>query len=59
MILRGIGASEGIGIGKAVCIREKNLDYSSVSYAGREAEKRRLQETIEKFEAQTLSLIHI
>ncbi len=56
MILRGIGASEGIGIGKAVCIREKNLDYSSVSYAGREAEKRRLQETIEKFEAQTGSM---
>ncbi|PWM25497.1 MAG: phosphoenolpyruvate--protein phosphotransferase [Oscillospiraceae bacterium] len=55
-MLRGIGASEGIGIGKAVCIREKNLDYSSVSYAGREAEKRRLQETIEKFEAQTGSM---
>ena len=38
MILRGIAASDGIGIGKAVCVREQNLDYSAVKYGGKEVE---------------------
>ena len=42
MILHGIGASDGIGMGKAVCVREQNLDYSAVQYAGKEVEKDRL-----------------
>lgn len=60
MILHGIGASEGIGIGKAVCIHEQNLDYSSVKYGGREAEKERLKKATEKFnEKTTLMAEHI
>lgn len=53
MILRGIGASDGIGIGKAVCIREQSLDYSAIQYSGKEAEKARLQEAIARFNAKT------
>ncbi len=53
MILHGIGASEGIGIGKAVCIREQNLDYSSVKYGGRDAEKERLKKASKKFSEKT------
>lgn len=40
MILNGIGASDGLGLGNAVCIRESVLDYTGVIYAGAEAEKR-------------------
>ena len=53
MILHGIGASEGIGIGKAVCIQEQNLDYSSVKYGGRDAEKERLKKASKKFSEKT------
>ena len=56
MILRGIGASGGIGIGRAVCIREQNLDYSAVQYAGKEVEQKRLQHAIEQFNRQTTDL---
>lgn len=56
MILRGIGASEGIGIGKAVCVREQNLDYSAVSYSGKEVEKERLQKAIEQFNDRTTAM---
>ena len=31
-MLKGVGASAGIGIGKVICIREQNLDYSQVQY---------------------------
>lgn len=53
MILRGIGASEGIGIGKAVCIREQKLDYSMVHYGGKNVEKSRLQDALARFEEKT------
>lgn len=56
MILRGIAASDGIGIGKAVCVREQNLDYSAVQYAGKEVEKGRLQNAIEQFNQQTTEM---
>lgn len=56
MILHGIGASEGIGIGKAVCVREQNLDYSAVSYGGKEVEKDRLQAAIQQFNARTSAM---
>ena len=56
MILRGIAASDGIGIGKAVCVREQNLDYSAVQYAGKEVEKGRLQNAIEQFNEQTTEM---
>ncbi len=56
MILRGIGASEGIGIGSAVCVREQNLDYSAVVYSGTEAEQDRLQQAIQQFNDKTSAM---
>ena len=56
MILHGIGASEGIEIGKAVCVREQNLDYSAVSYGGKEVEKDRLQTAIQQFNERTSAM---
>ena len=56
MILRGIGASEGIGIGRAVCVREQSLDYSAVQYAGKDAEKERLQRAMEQFSQKTSAM---
>ena len=48
-MLKGVGASAGIGIGKVICIREQNLDYSRVQYQGREQEKARLKQAVETF----------
>ena len=56
MILRGIPASDGIGIGRAVCIREESLDYSDVQYAGKDVEKVRLQTAIEQFNERTSAM---
>ena len=38
----GIGASAGIGIGRAVLVRLPDLDYSHVVFQGAQAEKARL-----------------
>jgi len=56
MILRGVAASDGIGLGRAVCVREANLDYSDVAYSGKESEKARLQSAIEEFEQRTAAM---
>ena len=56
MILRGIAASDGIGIGRAVCVREESLDYSNVVYSGKEQEKARLQEAIDQFNQRTSAM---
>lgn len=48
-MIKGVGASAGIGIGKVICIREQNLDYSQVQYQGREQEKARLKQAVETF----------
>lgn len=53
MILQGIAASNGVGLGKAVCVREEKLDYSGVAYSGKESEKERLQAALEEFEDRT------
>ena len=47
--LHGIGASAGIGIGKAVCVRGQNLDYSAVQYGGAGAEQARLRKAVRQF----------
>ena len=39
-MLRGIGASQGYGIGKAVIIEDVNLDYSAVKYSGADSANR-------------------
>ena len=56
MVLKGINASDGVGLGRAVCVREESLDYSQVPYSGKEAEKARLQAAIEEFNARTSAM---
>lgn len=48
-MLKGVGASSGIGIGTIVCIREESLDYSKVVFQGEAEEKARLKEAIDTF----------
>lgn len=55
-MLKGIGASQGVGIGKAVIIEENNLDYSAVKYSTDEKEKARLKTAVEKFINETRQL---
>ncbi|MCI8809907.1 MAG: phosphoenolpyruvate--protein phosphotransferase [Oscillibacter sp.] len=52
-MLRGIAASDGVGLGRVVCIREESLDYSSVIYSGKDTEKARLQNAIDQFNERT------
>ena len=55
-MLKGIGASQGYGIGKAVVIKNESLDYSSVKYSDAENEKKRLHDAVEKYCSQTQAL---
>ena len=52
-MLKGIGASQGYGIGKAVIIEDANLDYSLVRYESAESEKARLQAAVDAFIEET------
>ncbi len=54
---KGIGVSEGYGIGKAVVIKELNLDYSGKGFTDSETESARLDGAVEKFTAETNALI--
>lgn len=56
MILKGINASDGVGLGRAVCVREESLDYSAVPYSGKETEKNRLREAVEEFNLRTSAM---
>ena len=56
-MLKGIGASAGYGIGKAVIIEDANLDYQAVRYAGAEAEKARLQAAVDGFIKETAEMV--
>ncbi|MCI8422642.1 MAG: phosphoenolpyruvate--protein phosphotransferase [Lawsonibacter sp.] len=55
-MLKGIAASDGVGLGRAVCVREESLDYSQVPYSGKETEKARLLAGIEEFGARTSAM---
>ena len=55
-MLKGIGASRGYGIGKAVVIRDCNLDYKQVKYAGAEEEKQKLHTAVDTFVEETKAL---
>ena len=48
-MLKGVGASSGIGIGTIVCIRKESLDYSKVVFQGEAEEKARLKEAVDTF----------
>lgn len=54
---KGIGVSEGYGIGKAVVMQELKLDYSGKSFTDAETESARLDAAVEKFTAETKTLI--
>ena len=56
-MLKGIGASQGFGIGKAVVIQELKLDYSGKSFTDAETESARLDAAVKKFTAETKALI--
>lgn len=55
-MFRGIPASQGCGIGKAVIIKDINTDYSAVEYTNARNEKERLENAVSKFIAQTQRL---
>lgn len=56
MTLHGIGVSEGIGIGRAIRVGKLDLGYSSVVYAGSQAEMERLRVALECFFKRTAEL---
>lgn len=56
-MLKGIGASGGYGIGKAVVIKDCTLDYQSVKYTTPEQEKQRLHKAVDSFILETKELI--
>ncbi len=57
IMLKGIGASKGYGIGNVIIIKDINLDYSSVVFTDAENEKKRLNEAVESFCEETKKLI--
>lgn len=56
-MLRGIGASPGIGIGKAYIIKEEKPVTPSYTIADKEAEKKRFVTAVEEVKEGTLALI--
>ena len=56
MTLQGIGASGGIGLGKAILVRPASLDYSAVVSGGPEVERGRLQAAIARFNETTSAM---
>lgn len=48
-MLKGIGASDGIGIGKALKLVEKPIVYEDVTVTDTEAEKQRLADAVQAF----------
>ena len=56
-MLKGIGASQGYGIGKAVIIEDVNLDYSAVRFTDAASEKARLQAAVDGFIKETAEMV--
>jgi phosphotransferase system enzyme I (PtsI) len=52
-MLKGVGASKGFGIGKAIVIKDINLDYSAVKYTSAQEEKARLEKAVDDFTIET------
>lgn len=55
-MLKGIPASQGYGIGKAIVIEDVSTDYSNVRYTDAQTEKERLQKAVDKFIEETKAL---
>lgn len=56
-MLKGIGASQGYGIGSAVIIKDAMLDYKAVKYSTAQEEKDRLHNAVDEFIAETKALV--
>ena len=54
-MMKGLGASEGYGIGRVLLISEKNLEYTPKEVADTEAEIMRFRASIDKFTKDTLA----
>ena len=54
-MMKGLGASEGYGIGRVLVISEKNLEYTPKEVADTEAEITRFRASIDKFTKDTLA----
>lgn len=52
-MLKGIAASDGYGIGRAVVIKNADLDYSSSEFTDAESEISRLDKAVDDFIAET------
>lgn len=57
-MLKGIGASQGYGIGRAVVIGDTSLDYSSTRYTSAENERQRLDNAVSQYTDSTKYLIN-
>ena len=55
-MLKGIGASQGYGIGNAVVISDAKLDYNHVEFTTAQNEKERLQKAVDTFIKETRKL---
>ena len=53
-MLKGIGASEGYGIGKVMVIEEHSLEYTPRTVTDTEAEVKRYKDAVDTFVAQTM-----
>lgn len=53
---KGIAASDGIGIGKAIIIKEQSLSYTSYTPADIQQELRRLKKAINEFTNNTMAM---
>ena len=53
---KGIGASQGYGIGHVVVIKEANLDFKTVTVSDVEAEKKRFQDALDVFMEKTQAM---
>ena len=56
-MLKGIGASQGYGIGRAVIIEDISLDYSAVRFESAEAERAKLAGAVEAFTKETEEMV--
>ena len=54
---KGIGASPGYGIGRAVIIEDVSLDYSAVKYSSADGEKTRLASAVDAFKKETAEMV--
>ncbi len=55
-MINGIAASRGIGIGSICVIKEHELKYEAVKVEDVESEKKRFDDAIEKFKAETMEM---